>query len=265
MPNTTSTSYARNKALLEKTKYVMADSELKQREDQVSKQKHVKAQIRMYNEEKKLEVFKSQMERAKAEEQERINQELQRQKEAIEKAKISRQIANRYLSSTLRELKGQKDIEERGCSEQFDNKRKDLMGLKQTIDQNREIFQARVNKKKFTEAKVKQQLVEEKSRILERGENPDFFIPRQRRMEEQERARQKFEEQQLENTQRIVQKILGERENLEKKRRLYPNLFNINLKQRSVISFSFLVFMNVYLKLNSVLKTNCTLWSIKIG
>lgn len=223
-------SYSRNKALLEKTKYVMADSELKQREELVAKQKHAKAQMRLYNEDKKLEIFKSKMERAKAEEEGRINQELQRQKEAIEKAKISRQIANKYLNNTLRELKGQKDVAENSYQENFEVKRKDLMGLKETIDHNKEIFQAKVNKNKFNEAKMKQQLVEEKNKILERGENPNFFIPRQKKMDEAERARRKFEEQQFENTQKIVKKILGEKENLEKKKRLYPNLFNINLK-----------------------------------
>ncbi len=40
----------------------------------------------------------------------------------------------------------------------------------------------------------------------------------------------KFEEEKFKNTQDIVKKILREKENMEKKQRLYPNLFNINLK-----------------------------------
>lgn len=68
-----------------------------------------------------------------------------------------------------------------------DSKRKDVLNLKQTIDQNREIFEAKLKKKKFMEAKKKDELEEEKRRIVERGENPEFFIPRRQKIEEFER------------------------------------------------------------------------------
>lgn len=111
-----------------------------------------------------------------------------------------------------------------------DTKRKDVLNLKQTIDQNREIFEARLKKKRFMEAKKREELEEEKRQILERGENPNFFIPRRQKIEEYERTKRKFDQEQEKNRQSIIKKILDEEANMEKKKRMYPNLFNINLK-----------------------------------
>ena len=113
---------------------------------------------------------------------------------------------------------------------EMEAKRKNLLNLKQTVDHNKEMFQAKVNKKKFTEAKNKQTLIEQKNEILQRGENPNFFIPRKLKMEQVEKEKKRFKEDQDKNTQEIVKKILKENENIEKKKKLYPNLFNINLK-----------------------------------
>ena len=141
------------------------------------------------NEEKKAEQFKMTLEKQKLEEKERVNEENLRQKKTIEKARISRQITNKYLNQTIRELNHQKELEEKSYNDEFEVKKKDLLNLKQTIDHNREIFQAKVNKKKYQEAKDKQMLVEQTKEILERGENPNFFIPRQKKMDEAERAK----------------------------------------------------------------------------
>lgn len=70
-----------------------------------------------------------------------------------------------------------------------ESKRKDVLNLKQTIDQNREIFEAKLKKKRYLESKKKEDLEEEKRRILERGENPNFFIPRQQKIDEYERTK----------------------------------------------------------------------------
>jgi len=52
----------------------------------------------------------------------------------------------------------------------------------------------------------------------------------------------KFEEEQDRNRQEIVKKLLQEDQVVEKKKKLYPNLFNINLKpiQKEVTNTHFL-------------------------
>jgi hypothetical protein len=121
------------------------------------------------------------------------------------------------------------DTESQGSSA-IDLKRKEVLNLKSKIDHNREMFQAKINKKKFLEMKKNEALAEEKNLILQRGENPNFFIPRRQKLEEYESAKKKFEQEQMNERQEIVKKLLNEKENVEKKKKLYPNLFNINLK-----------------------------------
>lgn len=90
-------------------------------------------------------------------------------------------------------MKSKRAEEESQCLVEMESKRKNLLNLKHTIDHNKEMFQAKVNKKKFNEAQSKQDLIEQKNEILQRGENPNFFIPRQLKMEQVEKAKKYFE------------------------------------------------------------------------
>lgn len=72
---------------------------------------------------------------------------------------------------------------------EMEAKRKNLLGLKHTIDHNKEMFQAKVNKNKFNEAKERQELNDQKNEIQQRGENPNFFIPRKLKMEQVEKEK----------------------------------------------------------------------------
>ena len=80
-------------------------------------------------------------------------------------------------------------IDENQFANLSEAKRKDLINLKHTIDHNKEIFQAKVNKKKFEDQKSKQALVEQTNEIIARGENPNFFIPRKIKLEEFEKVK----------------------------------------------------------------------------
>jgi hypothetical protein len=222
--------YIRSKALLEKTKYNYANIELKKTENNITKQKKAKAELRIIEEEDKVEVFKARIKQNKDLENERVKEESDKLKETIKNAKLAQQITNQYFKQALREMKTKRAEEETQYLIEMEAKRKNLLNLKQTVDHNKEMFQAKVNKKKFTEAKNKQTLIEQKNEILQRGENPNFFIPRKLKMEQVEKEKKRFKEDQDKNTQEIVKKILRENENIEKKKKLYPNLFNINLK-----------------------------------
>jgi hypothetical protein len=121
-------------------------------------------------------------------------------------------------------------LEENSFIQSSEAKKKDLLNLKHTIDHNKEILQTQVSKNQFIEKRNKETLEKEKKEILERGENPNFYIPRKIKLDEFERQKQKFENEQRINKQQIAKKILNENQNLEKKKKMYPNLFNINLK-----------------------------------
>jgi hypothetical protein len=52
------------------------------------------------------------------------------------------------------------------------------------MDHNKEVLRVKLNKQHFAQIKQDKTLNTEKNQILERGENPDFYIPRRQKMEE---------------------------------------------------------------------------------
>ena len=86
-------------------------------------------------------------------------------------------------------MKEKKEMSEKSLNDEMENKRKNILKLKQTIDHNKEILQAKVNKNRYNEIKNNQLLIQQKNSIIERGENPNFLIPRQLKMEEFEKAK----------------------------------------------------------------------------
>ncbi len=86
-------------------------------------------------------------------------------------------------------MKSKRAEEESQYITEMEIKRKNLLDLKNTIDHNKEMFQAKVNKNKFNDAKEKQELDDQKYEIQQRGENPNFFIPRKLKMQQFEKEK----------------------------------------------------------------------------
>ena len=81
-------------------------------------------------------------------------------------------------------MKEKKETGELKTQGLMDKKRKSLLQLKNTLDHNKEMLRAKLNKQKFDDRKKNDELEKEKSLILARGENPDFYIPRRQKMED---------------------------------------------------------------------------------
>jgi hypothetical protein len=86
-------------------------------------------------------------------------------------------------------MKSKRAEEESQYITEMEIKRKNLLDLKNIIDHNKEMFQAKVNKNKFNDAKEKQELDDQKYEIQQRGENPNFFIPRKLKMQQFEKEK----------------------------------------------------------------------------
>lgn len=81
-------------------------------------------------------------------------------------------------------MKEKKEMQEIRAQGDMEKKRQSLLQLKTTLDHNKEVLRAKVNKNSFIKKKQLDALNLEKSVILGRGENPDFYIPRRQKMEE---------------------------------------------------------------------------------
>jgi hypothetical protein len=86
----------------------------------------------------------------------------------------------------LLSIKDQKSTENQTEQNQNEIKRSSLLRLKETIDHNKEIFQAKVLKKKHLEGLKKKDLEQQTQEIIKRGENPNFYLTRQAKITELE-------------------------------------------------------------------------------
>lgn len=86
-------------------------------------------------------------------------------------------------------MKDRKSMEETQNYNYNQYKRKEIIGLKNVIDHNKEIFQSRVMEKRFHYQKELEELEREKNEIQSLGENPNFFIPRKIKMQEYEKKK----------------------------------------------------------------------------
>ena len=86
-------------------------------------------------------------------------------------------------------IKGIQETSDNDNKKLTDLRRTNLLKLKETIDHNKEIFQAKVLKMKHAERLKKAELEEKKSEIESRGENPNFYLTRQAKLAKVEKQK----------------------------------------------------------------------------
>jgi hypothetical protein len=124
-------------------------------------------------------------------------------------------------------MKEKKEADDLRLQAEMDRKRKDLLQLKAKLDHNSEVLRARYVKKQVDEKQKNEILKFEKNEIQERGENPEFYMIRKQKMEEYEKLKEAHLMLERQNRTEIVKKISKENELMQKKKQLYPNLFDI--------------------------------------
>ena len=153
------------------------------------------------------------MQNKKREELDKVEAETIKIKQNMEQAKLAREVTSEYLKRTLREwvltsdgpqlvpriilvrfflchsIKGIRETSENENKKLTDLRRTNLLKLKETIDHNKEIFQAKVLKMKYTEKLKKSELDEKKAEIESRGETPNFYLTRQAKLAKVEKQK----------------------------------------------------------------------------
>ena len=92
--------------------------------------------------------------------------------------------------------------------------------------------------KKAQEREVKEKKQQEQKAMENEGQNGLFYMLRKEKNEKLEQMQQRFAEQQELNRLAIVEKILKEENEKERKRKLYPELFKSPTKAMSTTSLS---------------------------
>ncbi|KAK0056776.1 cilia- and flagella-associated protein 74 [Biomphalaria pfeifferi] len=222
------------RAELERGKFILAEDDLLQRELKLSQDK---AEIAMVRQQKE-EIFTKQALTTKQKENKLKKQAMleadRRHKHAVEEAEKSHERANKYLSKTIAKLKKRQEEEAERYKTDMTRKMEMLLKLREDIANNKENLRAIKAKDQAWENKKKAAEELEREKILVKGGNPDHSLLVKKRKNEMEKMKQQFEaDQQLKRVQ-IVQKIVREEENLKKKKKLQPYLWEWPDREKSL-------------------------------
>ncbi|KAI8795411.1 cilia- and flagella-associated protein 74 [Biomphalaria glabrata] len=222
------------RAELERGKFILAEDDLLQRELKLSQDKAEMAMVRQQKE----EIFTKQALTTKQKENKLKKQAMleadRRHKHAVEEAEKSHERANKYLSKTMAKLKKRQEEEAERYKTDMTRKMEMLLKLREDIANNKENLRAIKAKDQAWENKKKAAEELEREKILVEGGNPDHSLLVKKRKNEMEKMKQQFEaDQQLKRVQ-IVQKIVREEENLKKKKKLQPYLWEWPDREKSL-------------------------------
>ncbi|BFZ23894.1 hypothetical protein BsWGS_26933 [Bradybaena similaris] len=221
-------------AEVERGKFILAEDDLLQRENQLASDKARMAAIRLKKEEFMTRQALVSKKNDKRKWEDAVNEAEKRHIHAVEEAEKSHERANKYLSKTLAKLKKRQQEEQDRYNEDMTRKMDMLLKLKKDIANNREnlrVIRAR-NLGQEREKMAKEQ--EEMNKLLALGGNAEEMMIIKKRKNEMEKKKQQFEAEQKLKKAKVLEKILREEENIKRKIQLQPYLFDDDDREKAL-------------------------------
>lgn len=131
-------------------------------------------------------------------------------------------------------MRTEKRNEEEASRVETERKIKSLLNLRNAIERNKDALTIKQAQKRAQERDVRDAKKREQQAIEDEGQNGMFYMLRRQRNEKLEQMQQRFAEQQEQNRLVIVDKILKEEHEKERKRKLYPEFYKANTKSTSM-------------------------------
>ncbi|CAF2035947.1 unnamed protein product [Rotaria magnacalcarata] len=228
----------RTKTIIERARYNAEEAVLKEKESQLIEQKRSLAQLRQRQEDWKV----TQMKRVHLSElhtqKQALEQQAAAQRSAMDEARRSKKIAHKYLQQTFEKIRTEKRNEEEASRADTEKKIKSLLNLRNAIERNKDTLSIQTAQKRAQERDVRDAQKREQRSIEEEGQNGLFYMLRKQKNEKLEEMQKRFAEQQDANRLAIVDKILKEENEKERKRRLYPELYKSTTNKPLTMSTS---------------------------
>ncbi|CAF3926048.1 unnamed protein product [Adineta steineri] len=215
----------RTKAIVERVRYNAEESVLKEKESYVIEQKRILAQMRQRQEDWKVNQMKRVHVSTLNTQKQAIEQQAVAQRNAIDEARRSKKVAHKYLQQTFEKIRTEKRNEEEASREETERKIKSLLNLRNAIERNKDAISIKLAQKRSQDRDLRDNQKREQETIESEGQNGVFYMLRKQKNEKLEQMQKTFSEQQELNRLVIVDKILKEENEKERKRRLYPEFY----------------------------------------
>ncbi|CAF0939278.1 unnamed protein product [Rotaria sordida] len=215
----------RTKAIIERAHYNSDENALKEKESRLVEQKRTLAQLRQRQEDWKVAQMKRAHLSALHTQKQALEQQAVAQRSAIDEARRSKKLAHKYLQQTFEKVRTEKRNEEDASRAETERKIKSLLNLRNAIERNKDTLTIQTAQKRAQERDLRDAQKREQQSIDNEGQNGLFYMLRKQKNEKLEQMQKRFAEQQDLNRLVIVDKILKEENEKERKRRLYPELY----------------------------------------
>ncbi|UJR27618.1 hypothetical protein I4U23_008899 [Adineta vaga] len=220
----------RTKAIVERGRYNAEDNILKDKEDILIEQKHSLAQQRQRQEDWKVTQLKRAHQSTLNNQKQALEQQAAAQRFALDEARRSKKVAHKYLQQTFEKIRTEKRNEEEASRVETERKIKSLLNLRNAIERNKDAITIKLAQKRAQERDLRDAQKREQQSIENEGQNGLFYMLRKEKNEKLEQMQKRFSEQQEQNRLVIVDKILKEENEKERKRKLYPEFYKTNNK-----------------------------------
>ncbi|PVD35401.1 hypothetical protein C0Q70_02363 [Pomacea canaliculata] len=199
----------------EKGKFILVEEELLQKEQQLAKEKMQSAHVRQQKEQRLAVTARITRMKETRQKAQLVKEEQQRHCKAIKDAERSHEQASKYLKKTLEKMKKQQEVEQ----ERYQCE----MQRKMDMLDNMKVIRAR---DKALELERQLEEAAEYQRILDEGGNADQQLNIKKRLNDQAEKKKMFEEKQLEQSTFILNNIIYEEKQLQKRKKQQPQLWN---------------------------------------
>ncbi|CAF0802579.1 unnamed protein product [Adineta ricciae] len=220
----------RTRAIVERGRYNAEDSLLREKETILIDQKQSLVQLRQRQEDWKVTQLKRAHQSTLNTQKQALEQQAAAQRFALDEARRSKKVAHKYLQQTFEKVRTEKRIEEDASRAETERKIKSLLNLRNAIERNKDAITIKLAQKRAQERDSQDAKKREQQSIETEGQNGLFYMLRKERNEKLEQMQKRFADQQEQNRLVIVDKILKEENEKERKRKLYPELYKTNTK-----------------------------------
>ncbi|XP_046572911.1 LOW QUALITY PROTEIN: cilia- and flagella-associated protein 74-like [Haliotis rubra] len=218
--------YELAKTEVEHGKFILIEADLLEREEQLAADKTAQAMVRLKKEQKYADQAGQAQRKRERDQREAIRAREDRHRHAVEEAKRSQERANKYLNITLNKLRTREKEEENRYESDMKKKIEMLVKLKNDIAANRENLRALRARDKAREREETFMEQEERRRISQDGGNPDEVLLIKKRLNDFERQKTQFEDEQVKNKSEILGRILLEESRMRQRKKQQPQLWD---------------------------------------
>ncbi|XP_068096751.1 cilia- and flagella-associated protein 74 isoform X2 [Hyperolius riggenbachi] len=183
---------------------------LQQDEEKLDRQNKVLANQRSHQEKLSLTQAEYRKQAGKWQEENKMKKREERYRKAVEDAQKNHEKAVLFLKETMTRVRQKESEKEKKTREDMEKRMQAVLSLKNNIASNRENLRVVESWKKAKAAIVRKQDMLEKEAVLAKGGDATKYSIHQKRVQEFERKKKEFEEEQKTRKREIISRILQE-------------------------------------------------------